>query len=164
MQNMNKDSCRIANAYIQSSRIAKSDRADQNNSLLPQYDPVVKMVMEKPNEAISALVKAGRSRQAAEAAVQSLRSRYSTWYDIQEQRAYLQQVFLSRIKPHLKNPNNATEIEEFLTQHPEILNDYPAYHYIQEVRPGSIKDYAKYFSTALGTVPFIAPIFQQNEQ
>jgi len=26
-QNMNKDSCRIANAYIQSSWIAKSDRA-----------------------------------------------------------------------------------------------------------------------------------------
>ena len=26
-QNTNKDSCRIANAYIQSSRIAKSDRA-----------------------------------------------------------------------------------------------------------------------------------------
>lgn len=129
---------------------------DQNESLLPQYDPVVKMVMEEPDKATSFLEKAGKSTQEAKNAIQSLRTRYSEWYDIQEQRAYLQQLFHSKIKPNLKNPNDAAEIEEYLSTHPEVLENFPAYKYIQEVRPGSIKDYAKYFSAALGTIPFIS--------
>ena len=129
---------------------------DQNDALLPQYDSVVKMVIEEPNKAISFLEKAGKSAQEAKKAIQSLRSRYSEWYDIQEQRAYLQQLFHSKIKPNLKNPNDASEIEEYLSSHPEVLENFPAYKSIQEVRPGSIKDYAKYFSAALGTIPFIS--------
>lgn len=82
-------------------------------------------------------------------------TRYSYWYDIQEQRAHLQELFLSKIKPHLKNPNDATEIEEFLTQNPDILENSSPYKHIQEVRPGSLKDYSKYFASALGTIPFI---------
>lgn len=128
---------------------------DQNDVLLPKYDAVVKMVMEEPNEAKAALIRTGRTVEQAEAAVNSLRERYSYWYDIQEQRAHLQELFLSKIKPHLKNPNDAAEIETFLTEHPEILENSSPYKYIQEVRPGSLKQYAGYFASALGTVPFI---------
>lgn len=135
---------------------------DQNNSLLPQYDPVVKMVMEEPDKAISFLQKAGRTEADAKSAVQSLRARYSEWYDIQEQRAYLQQLFHTKIRPNLKNPNDAAEIEEYLSLHPEVLDDYPAYGHIQEVRPGSLKDYAKYFSAALGTIPFIPKLAKDD--
>ena len=47
------------------------------------------------------------------------------------------------------------EIEAFLAEHPEILENSSPYQYIQEVRPGSLKQYAGYFASALGTVPFI---------
>ena len=56
---------------------------------------------------------------------------------------------------HLKNPNDAAEIEAFLTQHPDILESSSPYNFIQEVRPGSLKQYSKYFASALGTLPFI---------
>ena len=128
---------------------------NQNDALLPQYDRVAQMVMERPDEAKAALLKVGRTEEEASNAINSLRDRYSYWYDIQEQRAHLQELFLSKIRPHLKNPNNAAEIEEFLTQNPDILENSSPYKYIQEVRPGSLKQYSQYFASALGTVPFI---------
>lgn len=88
-------------------------------------------------------------------AIKSLKDRYEYWSDIQEQRAHLQELFISKIKPHLKNPNDAAEIEAFLTQHPDILESSLPYNFIQEVRPGSLKQYSKYFASALGTLPFI---------
>lgn len=136
---------------------------DQNNALLPKYDTVVKMVMEEPDKAKAALLRMGRTEEQAEAAVNSLRERYSYWYDIQEQRAHLQELFLSKIKPHLKNPNDAAEIETFLTEHPEVLENSSPYKYIQEIRPGSLKEYAGYFASALGTIPFILNL-QNNER
>ena len=41
------------------------------------------------------------------------------------------------------------------TQHPDILESSSPYNFIQEVRPGSLKQYSKYFASALGTLPFI---------
>lgn len=42
-----------------------------------------------------------------------------------------------------------------MSEHPEILDESPAYKYIQEVRPGTLKQYAGYFASALSTLPFI---------
>jgi hypothetical protein len=42
-----------------------------------------------------------------------------------------------------------------VTQHPDILENSSPYNFIQEVRPGSLKQYSKYFASALGTLPFI---------
>ena len=128
---------------------------DQNDSLLPQRDLAAQMVMERPDEAKAALVKMGKTEEEASNLVNSLKARYSYWYDIQEQRAHLQELFLSKIRPHLKNPNDAAEIEEFLTQNPDILEKSSPYKHIQEVRPGTLKEYSKYFASALGTIPFI---------
>ena len=128
---------------------------DQNDALLPKYDSVVDMVMNRPDEAKAALLKAGRTEAQADIAIKSLQDRYAYWADIQEQRAHLQELFISKIKPHLKNPNDAAEIESFLSQHPEILENSTPYNYIQEVRPGSLKQYAGYFASALSTLPFI---------
>lgn len=128
---------------------------DQNDALLPKYDSVVDMVMNRPDEAKAALLKAGRTEAQADVAIKSLQDRYAYWTAIQEQRAHLQELFISKIKPHLKNPNDAAEIESFLSQHPEILENSAPYNYIQEVRPGSLKQYAGYFASALSTLPFI---------
>lgn len=51
--------------------------------------------------------------------------------------------------------NDATEIEAFMSEHPEILDESPAYKYIQEVRPDTLKQYAEYFASALSILPFI---------
>ena len=136
---------------------------DQNDVLLPKYDSVVDMVMNRPDEAKAALLKAGRTEAQADVAIKSLQDRYVYWTDIQEQRANLQELFISKIKPHLKNPNDAAEIESFLSQHPEILENSAPYNYIQEVRPGSLKQYAGYFASALSTLPFINKL-TTNEQ
>lgn len=128
---------------------------DQNNSLLPEYDQVVNMVMKNPQKAKEYLIKAGRTEPEATDAVNRLRDRYSYWSDIQEQRAHLQELFISKIRPNIKNPNDAAEIENYLLEHPEILENSALYKYIQEVRPGSVNQYAKYFASALSTVPFI---------
>ena len=42
-----------------------------------------------------------------------------------------------------------------VTLHPDILESSSPYNFIQEVRPGSLKQYSKYFASALGTLPFI---------
>jgi hypothetical protein len=136
---------------------------DQNDALLPKYDSVVDMVMNRPDEAKAALIKAGKTEAQADVAIKSLQDRYAYWADIQEQRAHLQELFISKIKPHLKNPNDAAEIESFLSQHPEILENSAPYNYIQEVRPGSLKQYAGYFASALSTLPFINKL-TTNEQ
>ena len=67
----------------------------------------------------------------------------------------LQLLRMPAVKEYLKNPNDAAEIEAFLTQHPDILESSSPYNFIQEVRPGSLKQYSKYFASALGTLPFI---------
>ena len=136
---------------------------DQNDSLLPKYDKVVKLVMENPEEAIKYLKNAGRSETDAINAVNSLKSRYKYLYDIQEQRAFLQELFLSKIQPNLKNPNSVKEIEQFLIDNPAILENSPSYQQIQEIRPGTLKDYAKYFSAALSTLPIINKSIQNDK-
>lgn len=60
------------------------------------------------------------------------------------------------MKPLLKNPEDAAEIESVLNQHPELLEETPKVKLLMKtLRPGSIKDYAKYFAESLSVLPFI---------
>ena len=119
--------------------------------------------MENPEEAIKYLKNAGRSEADAINAINSLKSRYEYLYNIQEQRAFLQELFLSKIQPNLKNPNSVEEIEQFLVDNPTILENSPSYQQIQEIRPGTLKDYAKYFSAALSSLPIINKSVQNDK-
>ena len=88
--------------------------------------------------------------------VQGLQEYVKNQYDIQENRAYLQEFFIKEVLPNLRNPNDASEIERFLLMYPEKLDNYTNVKKImEEIRPGSVKQYAKYFAEALSTLPFI---------
>lgn len=71
----------------------------------------------------------------------------------QENQTYLKEWFLTDVEPFLKNPNDAAEIERFLTMNPEVIeNNYYINTLMKENRPGTNKDYAKALSKMLYSI------------
>ena len=71
----------------------------------------------------------------------------------QENQTYLKEWFLTDVEPFLKNPNDAAEIERFLTMNPEVVeNNYYVNTLMKENRPGTNKDYAKALSKMLYSI------------
>ena len=155
----------IKTGHIRSGEKWQEYIMDQNNSLLPQYDNMVKTVMETPEKAIDLLKRSGKTTEEAEGVVNTLKQAYEYMYDIQEQRAHLQTLYLYDILPKLKNPNSVEEIEKVLTENPELLKSTGDLKMLtEEIRPGSIHDYAKYFASALSTLPVITTLTNNKDK
>lgn len=132
----------------------------QNNSLMPSESTFSLAVKNAPDDVVNALIRYGETPQDA----QNIVDRASYMADIQEQIEHLKTTFLSDIRPHIKNPNDAAEIERFITMHPEIINDDPHLNIlVNKLRPGTFKQYAKYFAEALSSLPLINSITNENE-
>lgn len=58
---------------------------------------------------------------------------------------------------HLKNPNDAAEIEDLFTNVPSILENRPdkVKKVMETIRPGNLSDYSKYLAESLSVFPFI---------
>lgn len=155
----------IKTGHIRSGEKWQEYIMDQNNSLLPQYDNMVKTVMETPEKAIDLLKKSGKTTEEAEGLINNLKQAYEYMYDIQEQRAHLQTLYLYDILPKLKNPNSVEEIEKVLTENPELLKSTGNLKMLtEEIRPGSIHDYAKYFASALSTLPAVTTLTNNKDK
>jgi hypothetical protein len=135
---------------------------DYNDDLLPRRSKLLDDVFNSPDRAVNVFENSGYSRDQAEKLVNRLKTEYNYLWDKQEQQMFLKDWFIKDIKPLLKNPNNATEIEQVLLTHPELVNNNPnVYDIIKTIRPGSIKDYAKYLSASLSTLPFVKKEFKK---
>lgn len=112
----------IKETTIPPSTLYQHGMVDYNDSLLPKINRNSKAVIEGDDYAL----------------------------DKQENQTWLKTWFLSDIKPHLKNPNDANEIENFLNEHPELIknNDY-VNTLMKDTRPGTNKDYSKALSRML---------------
>lgn len=132
---------------------------DQNDRLLPQADRLYSLAVNRPTQLKNELIGIGKTPKQAEKIVKDWAEEAQDMMDIQEQRAHLKTFFKDKVKPLLKNPEDATEIESVLYQHPELIEDTPKVKLLMEtLRPGSIKDYAKYFAESLSVLPLINKI------
>jgi hypothetical protein len=130
---------------------------DQNEALLPERSFVYEEAMHSPQKLKKRLVEIGRTPEEADDLILKLKDEAQDMMDIQEERAHLKTWFTKDILPLLKNPNDASEIERVLAEHPDIMKNRPEKikTLMESLRPGSIKDYAKYLAESLGIVPFI---------
>lgn len=134
---------------------------DYNDNLLPPVDQhsAAYMAINEPSKLKDILVRNGRSSEEAESLVQSVSNHYRYMLDKQENQTYLKEFFLDKIKPHLKNPNDATEIENYLKAHPDIIENN---EYIKELmtstRPGSTEDYSKALAKMLYTITGVTAV------
>lgn len=131
--------------------------ADQNERLLPPRNTYYQLAWEKPEEFKEALINAGRTPAQAESRLKEALAESDYMWKIQEQRSHLQTWFSEKIKPHLKNPNDPAEIEQYFNDNPDVIKRAPSEvkQVMTELRPGSIKDYSKYFAESLSVAPFI---------
>ena len=130
---------------------------DQNEALLPERSFVYEEAIHSPKKLKKRLVEIGRTPEEADDLILKLKDEAQDMMDIQEERAHLKTWFTKDILPFLKNPNDASEIERVLAGHPDIMENRPEKikTLMESLRPGSIKDYAKYLAESLGIVPFI---------
>lgn len=130
---------------------------NRSNDLLPPKQPLYEMIMTDENAAKNYFIRQGKSPNEAAKEVKNIKNDIEYMWDDQEQRAHLLSWFIDDIKPNIKNPNDAKEIEEYLIKNPMVLNNAPdgVREVMYRLRPGSVKDYASYFAKALSTVPLI---------
>lgn len=139
---------------------------EQNERLLPKRDPHYDDVWNHPDKVIDEYINQRRyDPEYAKDLVDREREEMKYMWDIQEQRAWLKTFFRDKIQPNIKNPNNADEIAQYLEKNPDILENAPENikYLMKELRPGSTRDYAKYFAGALGTLPATSIISRGNK-
>ena len=138
----------------------------QNENLLPSRDKIYNMIWNEPDKAEQLLISSGYTPEHAKNWINQMKADSEYMWDIQEQRAHLKSWFKYKVQPNIKDPNNANEIEEYLNSHPDIIKNAPSEvkQVMEELRPGSIKDYAKYFAEALSSLPFINSIYNEQER
>lgn len=130
---------------------------DQNEALLPERSFVYEEAIHSPQKLKKRFVEIGRTPEEADDLILKLKDEAQDMMDIQEERAHLKTWFTKDILPLLKNPNDASEIERVLAEHPDIMKNRPEKikTLMESLRPGNIKDYAKYLAESLGIIPFI---------
>ena len=73
-----------------------------------------------------------------------------------KQDRHLKEFFHYDVMPLIKNPNSEVEIENVLTNHPEIINkNFYVHQLMKKLRPGTNKDYAKVLAGMLSTLPVV---------
>lgn len=123
--------------------------------------------MEDESKAKNWLIKNGISTpQKASRDVKLLQNYAKYMWNVQEQRAHLQTWFANKVLSNIKNPNDANEIEQYFISNPDILEKAPdnVKKVMNELRHGSIKQYAKYFSEALGSLPIINYLSNNSDE
>lgn len=135
---------------------------DQNERQLPKRDPIYSLIWDTPDKAKSLLVSQGYTPESAENWINGMKNDSKYMWSTQEQRAHLRTWFKDKIQQNIENPNNAEEIEQYLNENPDIIEKASSdvKQVVKELRSGSIKDYAKYFSTALSSLPIISVLDQ----
>jgi len=128
---------------------------DQNDLLLPTKSYAHEKAVNEPKLLKRILTDTGKTSDEADTFIQMLRDEAEDMLNIQESRAWLKTWFNDEIKPLVKNPNDANEIEKILLEHPEIMENrpYKIKNLMDILRPGTIKDYSKYFAGALSAIP-----------
>jgi hypothetical protein len=142
---------------------------DYNQQLLPPESPYYKSIMDKRydvrKDAIGVrdqLVRDGLSEEEANKTVLDIVKADYMW-NAQEQDRHLKEFFHYKVKPLLKNPNDEAEIEKVLTEHPELVkNNAFIKQLMDELRPGTIKDYARVLAGMLSTLPIVNSITTNN--
>ena len=138
---------------------------DQNNNLLPPVDRLYNMAVNSPYKLKKELTAIGKTPEEAERIVSEWADEAQDMLDIQEQRAHLKTFFKDKVKPLLKNEDDASEIEAVLLQHPELIENTPKVKLLMEkLRPGSLKDYAKYFAESLSVIPLLNTTDNEKEK
>ena len=130
---------------------------EQNEALLPEMDSIYKSVIDNPDNVEEMLINMGRTLEVARRQIQILRNEIQDLDDIQEIRAHLKTWFKSDVMPYLKDPNSVSEIESAFEDIPTILESRPdkVKRVMETVRPGNLKEYAKYFAESLSMLPFV---------
>ena len=135
---------------------------DYNQGLLPPKDPYYNTIMDmqfdvkKDAAAVKqSLMDRGIDEKQADRIINDIKDASYMW-NPQEQDRHLKEFFHYDIMPHIKNPNNADEIEKVLIDNPDIINNNPFIKQIMtKLRPGTNKDYAKVLAGMLSTLPVV---------
>lgn len=125
---------------------------DYNDSLLPSINEYsgAYLTVNNPEKMKNILINSGVTPDEADNMLKITKKDFEYMLDKQENQTHLKEVFLDKIAPYIKNPNNASEIEEFLLAHPEIIeNNSYIKNLITSVRPGTKKEYATALSKML---------------
>lgn len=125
---------------------------DYNDNLLPPINTEsgASIVVNYPEYVKKEFIRQGMGEAEAGQATSNLIRQCKDLLDKQENQTYLKEWFLDKIKPNIKDPNNVAEIEEYINNHPEIIeeNDYINL-LVNQTRPGTPKEYSKALSKML---------------
>lgn len=122
--------------------------AEQNKSLLPPLSPAYELLQKDPELFQQTIINMGHKDSQL---IEHMQNNLTNLGKVTESRAYLKDWFNRKIVPRLKNPNDVQEIEIFLNENPQVIEEAPEEikTIINEIRPGSIKEYANYLGKAL---------------